>query len=434
MKRELLVTDRRKFLGFLSGTSLMFLPILRTLRADTPTDLPKRAFFLVQTNGGIVDTFSPTGSQQSFELSATLAPLEPYKSQLNVFDGLFVADGEHYGQSHLRQLHGALTGQQLQNLVDTAGYDFYPMGPSIDQAVGATLGTKVLSLGKNNGITYNLVSWLDAGTPAVPMSPVQAFDYVFGEVTSLDDVPSAQQAEYLERLRAEKKSVLDLLYREFDGLKPNLSAAERSKLELHMEGLRAIEMEIDGLALPACTLPTREQFETGSGIAEVTRAHLDLAFVAMQCGLSDVATVLPVGAGSWGSVFSFLGYPDDNHEMSHRTKAEHYDQQTGVQAWYIEQLAYFVAKLAAVPEGDGTMLDNTICMYTTEMGDGSPHNYVNLQTVLCGNVGGYFQTGQYLAMERSNTGVLSAIAEAFGHAAPFGDPSFAEGPFAEIVA
>ncbi len=435
MRPRLLVTDRRKFLGFLSGTSLMFLPALRALRAEGVQDLPKRLFILVQSNGGIVDAFSPSGSRLDFQLSNTLAPLEPYKDKCSFFDGLFVADGEMYGQIHLRQLHGVLTGQQLQNLEANEGLDFYPLGPSIDQVVAEKLEAKPLSLSaRNHSITYNLVSWKSGNNvPIVPLNPVQGFDYAFGDVSDLGQVPAAQQAEYLERLRAEKRSVLDALYGEFESIRPQLSAAERSKLELHMEGVREIERSLDDLTVPECTLPIRDDLDV-SGLNANTTANLDLIFHAMQCGLSNVATLLPVGAGDWGPVFSFLGAADSNHEMSHRTKPEHYDQQVAVQTWYMERFAYFINKLASTPEGNGTMLDNTICLYTTEMGDGDPHNVTDLQTVLCGNIDGYFKTGQYLTMNASNTGVLSAIADAFGIATPFGDPSFAVGPFSELRA
>ncbi len=434
MRRRLLVTDRRKFLGFLSGTSLMFLPALRALRAGGTEELPKRLFIMVQSNGGIVDAFSPTGSRFDFELSNTLAPLAPYKDRCSFFDGLFVVDGEAYGQIHLRQLYGVLTGRQLRDLEATGGPGIVT-GPSIDHVLSQALGTKLLPLNqRNHSHGYNIVSHRGEDDPIVPLNPVGGFDYVFGDVDDLDQVPAAQQAEYLERLRAEKRSVLDVLYGEFESIRPHLSAAERSKLELHMEGVREIERSLDDLTIPQCTLPNADDLDV-SGFDALTTANLDLTFHAMQCGLSNVVTLLPVGGGDWGPVFSFMGYNDSNHEMSHRTKPEHYDQQVQVQRWYIEKFAYFIEKLASTPEGNGTMLDNTLCLYTTEMGDGDPHNVVDLQTVLCGNIEGYFKTGQYLPMKKSNTGVLSAIADAFGlGATPFGDPSFAVGPFDELRA
>ena len=130
---------------------------------------------------------------------------------------------------------------------------------------------------------------------------------------------------------------------------------------------------------------------------------------------------------------SLVGGPADGHDLSHGSSRT---EQQKVYRWYAEQFAYLLGKLQAVPEGAGTMLDNTVVLWFSEFGNSSSHSLSNLMWFVMGNVGGFLKQGQVLKFPgRSVSDIHVTLGNAFGiQERTFGDPAFSTGPIAPLIA
>ncbi len=188
-----------------------------------------------------------------------------------------------------------------------------------------------------------------------------------------------------------------------------------------------------GIPLPACDTPTlggvgaydhTSNSDIGSDI--VAPQMIDLAVMSLACDLTRVATIqFSIGHGP---EFSWLGQNipgswDGWHAMIHeaRDTPEGRPAMVAAMRWYTEMFVYLLQQLASVPEGDGTMLDNTLVLWLSEFGDGDGHNSRNLPTVLAGNVCGNIATGQHLDhTDRTIGDLCTTILQAF----EYDDPTF----------
>jgi hypothetical protein len=434
--------DRRKFLGAL-GVGGAFLPLLDAdLAQGQAGGIPKRLLVVAWSNGYIMDAWRPSGGERDFKLGDILKPLEPFRDKLLVIDGL--------GQRiHYETDPGAAGWGKDQWY---GGHDGYPAvltavpcseyrenfqksgGTSLDQYVASELA-KHVSLPFQSLVVGPWSSGGYSGTvsyqgPSEGVTP--EFD-PFNLYRNLFEGRSLPMGEF-DKLRAQRLSVLDYLGGSLESFKTRMGTEERAKIDAHLSTVREIERQLSGNVTLDCQTPAAaERFDVRDDVQNYPRAlrlFSDLLLASFRCDLTRVASFMLTDAGGDNLVFSWLGdeftgpgdeYPiRQYHDITHNAgrSADHTRRKIRVEQWFHEEIAYIAQQLQATPEGNGTMLDNTLIVITNSMGEN--HDSKIQPFTLIGNLNGYFETGRYLSypvnggMGAAHNGLLVAIANAMG--------------------
>lgn len=364
----------------------------RAARA-APGDLPRLVTFFVP-NGLPLEMFTPAAAGADWESTPLLDPLAAHRSSLVVVSGVMGVGGP---DSHAAGICAFSTGQACTTL--GAG------GPSIEQVAAAhggddtplrSLTVAVQDSGQwsSNGYSsacFTNTAWSAAETPLPPeRDPALLFMRLFG-----DGTPDA--AIEAERRAAYRHSVIDNVKSDLARLQGKLGSADRARLEIHLEAVRALEMRID--ATIACTVPPppagnpSEIWE--SGYYRRAKLLMDLLAMALACGSTRYASfMLCDGAGN-GGPDTEQDIAGQHHEIAHAGDREAMRRFSEV---HMRQLAYFLDRLAASSEGDGSVLDHSLVMLGTELGDGTGHTANDLPFVLAGGASGAIETGRHIAV------------------------------------
>ncbi|MEZ4301874.1 MAG: DUF1552 domain-containing protein [Polyangiaceae bacterium] len=438
---------RRNFLRNVGGAALA-MPLLHSLGcSETST---REAEHLGQAklaeNGfpkRFVVVYTPNGNfefPKNLELAGTqYDALVPFVSKLLILNGLDMSvcdnpPGEPH-QSGMAFLTGRRlnTGNQVGGDGSLAGWG---SGVSLDheiaEVIGASTPRKALHLGvqsTNYGGTEvrTVISYKGSDQPNEnEISPWVLFDEVFA-MLGADPFGVA-------KLKDRRKSVLDLVGKQYEALAPKVGADDKKKLEQHLDAVRDLEKQLDnpGAVLGgSCQLP-----DMGAGPIDVKdpnnfpivgKLFMDMAAMALACDITRVVT-LQWSASTNNRPYPWLQYDDgtgpkpitdDEHVLGHQpdTDVHAWGKLNVIRHWYGEQFAYLLNKLASVPEGDGTMLDNTVVLFASEISRGNTHSHKDMPFLMAGSGGGYFKTGQYLSFDgdRPHNDLLVAIANAMGH-------------------
>jgi hypothetical protein len=412
------VLPRRTLLRGAAGIAigLPFLEAMLPRRAQAQSvAAPQRFGVFFSPNGLIEKDWIPTGGETDFKFGAELASLTPHRDDLVVIHGLnnetsYLQDGNPHdlSMSHM------LTAMRMKvNSLGRAGHviDGTAGGPSIDQALAKVIGndTKLrsLELGVQSTITdlEPMVIRMSYGGPGDPRTPLddpkQVFTRLFG------DTQASQAA--IVALHQQRRSVLDAVLSEFNAVNASLSYDDKQKLTRHADAIRDLERQLDVMTTGSCVVPKDppnvpttvfDCVRDGrpnkclSGFPEIGKAQMDLMVLAFACDITRVVTLQWSTAEST-MVHSQLGISNEHHLMSHDS-ANHAGELTKINTWYAEQFAYLIAELKKIPEGDGTLLDNTLLHWPNELSAGDVHNRRNLPYMLAGKAGGKLKTGRYL--------------------------------------
>jgi hypothetical protein len=383
--------------NFLRGAGLSaLLPYLPSLGCSTPetgaigrtsaaaTDGPKRFVVFYTPNGFVMDDWRPDGSDTALDLSRSpiLEPLAPHAADMICIDGLDLNSAEN--QNHPISSLALLTGSPVEGERTMSGI-------SIDQAIAEQIGgdtaLRSLELGVQTRGFHTICS--SGYNRPLPMAddPAEVFDRLFGDATADPDEA--------DLLRARRRSVLDGVGGELSARADRAGGDDRLRLEAHLDAVRDLENRLDSMrsASAGCTVPARPTVDprANDSYPEVGRAQMDLLAMSFACDLTRVATLQWSYAGSQ-TVFRWLGIDADHHEIAHANS----DQFTESQRWYAEQLAYLIERLKAIPEGDGTVFDNTCIVWVNELGMAGSHDTGNVPFTLAGSAGGALRTGRYL--------------------------------------
>ena len=424
---------RRTFLRGAGATLALplldsMVPAFAAVRRSAAKPVP-RLFTGYVPNGVIMDRWTPAAEGALTALPPTLEPLTPFRDQLLVVSGLadapaFPLPGEGTGD-HVRAAATFLTGVHPKK---TDGPDIRG-GTSMDQMAAGVLGRETvlasleLAIDPNELIgaceagwscAYaNTLSWRNPTTP-LPMEnqPRAVFERLFGDAD--DTTPEARRA----RLR-EDRSILDSLVREVADFQRVLGPGDRTKVTQYLEAIRDVERrirlaeaqshrELPELARPSGGIP--DTFE------EHARVMLDLQVLAFQADLTRVVTFMMSREVS-PRTYPELGIPDPHHGLSHhQNRPEQMAKLAKLNRHHVEQLAYFMEKLAATPDGDGTLLDQVLIQYGCGISDGNQHLHVNLPVLVAGGAAGAVSGGRHLrvAEETPLTNLQLAVLEKLG--------------------
>ncbi len=368
-----------------------------------------RVAFLFVPNGVNLEHWTPRKIGYDFDLPYILEPLAKVKNELLVLSGLTHDKGRSNGDGpgdHARSASVFLTGAQPRK---TSGSQIRS-GISVDQAAAKKIGsmTRFASLelgceaGRNAGncdsgysCAYSSnISWTSPTAPnAKEINPRLVFERLF----SGDN--RREVAESQGRRDLYKKSILDFVSEDARRLHARLGNADRGKLDEYLTGVREIERRIarteqqssDNL-LVGVKKPSGVPDEYGEHI----RLMCDMMVLAFRGNLTRVATFMFANAGSNRS-YRPIGVSDGHHDLSHHGRnPEKLNKIKQINRFHVAQLAYLLEKLKSTPEGDGTLLDNSMIVYGSAISDGNRHNNENLPVLLAGGGAGTITTGRHV--------------------------------------
>jgi hypothetical protein len=402
--------SRRTFLRGMGVT--MGLPLLDAmvpaLSAFARTDAHpvKRLGFIYIANGAAPGFWTPKGQGRNFEFSPSLAPLAPLREHVVIPSGLEHRMAEGYGDGngeHTRSTAAFLSGTHPKL---TEGADVRA-GITADQIAARELGQHTrlpsleLQLDPNylvgnceNGYscTYmNTISWRSATQPN-PMenNPRVVFERLFGEGGT-----TGQRAAQLRKNR----SILDAVTDQMTGLRQTLGPSDRARVGEYFESIREVErrIQVSEAADTESTLP--ELLERPIGIPESYDEHSKLMFdlwtLAFQADITRVVTKMMCREVN-GRTYPWIGVNGSHHNVSHHQldpgKLADYAK---INTYHVSLLAYFLERLRKTPDGDGSLLDNSIIVYGGGLGDGDRHDHINLPIVVAGG-GDRIQGGRHL--------------------------------------
>jgi hypothetical protein len=382
------------------------------------------------------------GAQRPAANATTLGPifeaLDPFRSQILVLNNLSMQSRDHGpgGDGHHRLPH-MLTGIEMAD-ESNAG------GASVDQKIAQAIGTGSTfgSLQFGVRIVYNDTNgrpiW-SAPKRVVPalQDPWDAYKRIFGGVMPMASTASAPAAPMVDL----KRSALDFALAESAALRTRLSAGDRERLDSYQESLRDIERRLTMTTVSApgsCTPPTLGTTIDKAAEAnypKIGKLQMDLIVAALQCNVTRVASL------QWGNSndqcsYSWLGVNALGHDLAHNNGNcdPSGSKKQQVFRWYAEQFAYLLGKLQSIPEGTGTMLDNTVVLWVSEFGESNQHSPDKLLWLLMGNANGYFRQGRVLnCAGRSVNDLHTSLGNAFGITdSTFGNPAYCSGPLADL--
>jgi hypothetical protein len=429
--------SRRALLGGISAAGVASLLPRGFARAQA-APLPR--LLIVHVPEGMWNG-APRPAVGGTNLGQILEALQPFQSKLLVLNNLTMksrdqgpgGDGHHRGVPHM------LTGIEMQD-ENLAG------GPSIDQKIAKAIGgsSKFESLQFAVRIVYGDTNgrpiWSAPGRVVSAMqSPFEAYTRLFGGV-----MPAAMSGSTPAKPVIDlRQSALDNAVAELATLRPKLSVSDRELMDSYQESLRDIEKRLQttvatpaGANCPPAGLGGTIDVKAEANYPKVGQLQMDLAVSAFQCGLTRVATL------QWGNsndqcTYSWLGVNTLGHDMAHNNNNcdPSGAKKLKTYRWYAEQFAYLLGKLDSVPEGGGTMLDNTVVLWASEFGDSNGHTPNNLMWLLMGNAGGHFRSGRVLNCGGKSTNDLhTSLANAFGLPdKTFGNPAYCAGPLTDLT-
>ncbi|MEM9072595.1 MAG: DUF1552 domain-containing protein [Myxococcota bacterium] len=281
-------------------------------------------------------------------------------------------------------------------------------GPSFDKLLAAHLAGSApfdaIDL-MVRGHNYGTVQYLGDRQPvSSERDPRTAFERIFAGVSPSDTGPDPE----LLRLRARRQSVLDGVLGAFNLLRGRVSTQDRRTLDAHADHLRAIERRIDaldGVLAPMCTTPDIADVSDREA-EQVGPLMMDIAIHAGRCNLSPVIAI-QIG----DIITSWLGTPygvDLAHSLGHAARevgptgpnagrrAAWEEEMRSNRRWRLSLFQRLLQGLADTPAGDGTLLDSSLCVYTSEFSNAAVHSSRDVPFVFAGSLGGTFRTGRFL--------------------------------------
>lgn len=330
-------------------------------------------------------------------------------------------------------------------------------GPSIDQLIaeqferdrGGPFPIKSLLLGHAGGADWFGSFSVDMNRTLLPVMnrTTAVFDKLFGAA-------NLGQAER-DAIRRRRKSVLDGALASYERLQQRASAADKIRLQRHIDAIRDVEKRID--ATVTCARPDRTRYAdltpgagAGNNLPAWSALMFDLITLAFSCDATRVATFAYRNCGGGSSYLPFLGWPDgaglsgaaadkayadgEHHEMSHRVGEARWDPElTKDCAWFNGSTALLAKKLKAVTEGTGTLFDGTMILQGSECATGA-HNENDTPFLMLGGAG-VIKTGRYLKYTKvpHNNLLLAALGAMGVDARAVGDPALCTGPLPGLL-
>lgn len=447
--------SRRSLVKSLAGLSLasgLPLPLFSNLpkvygQIGSENAPPKRLILFYSPNGTKKELWRPSHEPGVLrQMGPILNALTPFKDRITLFDGIDLkAALEGPGGPHQRGMASLFSGAVITE-GDFVGGDGrkagWGGGITVDQMIAQHIGntTPFRSLELGVRVVENMPRGrISYGGPNMPLPPENNPAQVYQRLFS-----GAQEPEILTQRRLRRRqSVLDLALDDFRKLESKLDARDRAKLQQHAQSLRELErrLAISGAQGGLCQSqepPLINEIMSENYFDVVARQQIDLLVSAFACDQTRVGS-LQCSTAVNACRFSFLepSVSNEGHSLSHSGDSNEsmQPQWERTLTWYAELFAYLLTKLDAIPEGEGTLLDNTLVLWGNEISRGNTHDLTDIPFVMAGGAGGSIRTGQYLRYPGiAHNKLLLSIIQAFGiEAESFGAAHLNDGILSEIL-
>jgi len=403
---------RRTFLRGAAGAAIG-LPLLESmipaLKAAVKPQL--RAAFIYTPHGVILDKWVPTETGSGYQITPILQPLEAFRDRFTVLSNLRENSGRQAGSGHASSsatwLNSAITK-------DTAGEDVRA-GTTIDQMIAKKIGqdTPIPSLelgiedvsnmigvcdGTSSCAYLNTMSWSTPTTPLpAEINPRVVFERMFGD-------GSSAQARF-QRLQ-DDRSLLDSVTRAASKLQREVSAADKTRVSDYLDNLREIERRIAQVekhnqqavnAVPNSPVGIPELYEDHVGLM------FDLQAVAFQADITRVSTFM-MSRELNSRTYPQIGVPDQHHSVSHHQYDKvQMEKHQKINTYHVKLFSRFMEKLQSTRDGEGSLLDQTMIMYGSGMGDGNVHSHDPISILVAGGASGQHKGGRHVKAPSEKT-------------------------------
>lgn len=449
-----------KSLGGLSAAgAILVRPFYaREARAQQGQVGPMRLLVIQTPDGRPPETWVPKGTEQDFTLGPALRPFDTLKPHLVALEGIDHRPGSN--EPHCAGFVAWMTGHA--GVMPKENYTAAQF-PSFDQILAkeSPLGKGVryesLQLAgdmtiASYDVSHRFMSWAGKDQPLPgEHRPPEIYKRLFQGLMPAGE--SADAARAAERVIAERRSVLDLLARDWQRMSIALPAAQRPAFDAHLTAIRSLEKDLEGIAggasLAACKPPmTVPEATNGAGFPAAYKANLEMLRLVFACDLSRVVTFMSSPSTShllhsrWLAGLSTsgpsgeIGPAGSHHSLSH---AGDVASLTRIGTWYSENIAELINALAATNDGAGSLLDGMLVVYGSELGYGRTHTASNVPFLLFGKAGGRLRTGRFLSYgssspRRTSNDLWVSVANMAGLPwKTFGDPQRCNGPLPGLV-
>jgi hypothetical protein len=388
------------------GTSLA-LPLLdamvpaMTALAATPANPVRRLGFVYMPMGSTIAQWTPPGEGKLTELSPTLQSLAPVKDDLTVLTNMEIRNA--YPGTHATSNAGFLSTAKAKWTEST---DYY-LGTTVDQIAAQQLGreTRLASLelamdilttvGQcDNGyacVYQNNLSWSSPTSPLpAEAHPRIAFERLFGE--------GGTAAERRAELK-KTASLLDWVSEDIARLQKKLGPGDRSKVSQYLDTIREVERRIQKAESETADnkLPDLDRpLGVPASYSDHAKLMFDLQVLALQ---GDVTRVITFQLAREASTRTYpeIGVPEAHHPLTHhRGNAAMMAKVAKINAFHVSLFSYFLQKLKATPDGNGTLLDHSVYLYGSGMGNPDVHDHVNLPILVAGGGAGKLKGGRHI--------------------------------------
>jgi hypothetical protein len=356
-------------------------------------------------NGTHADRWLTQADGETWKVTPSLEPLSDLRSDISVLRGLAQVNARALGDGpgdHARSAAAFLTGAHP---FKTSGSRIR-VGKSIDQVVADTYGSATrlpsIELGTEQGRSAgscdsgyacaysNSISWRSDTQPmSKEINPRQAFERLFGSA-------SREGNDSATRL-AMRTSILDAVRQSRTSLIKKLGADDRQKMEEYFSSIREVETRLEQAAEPVDLGDPNaiEPFSEFSDFGKQIQLMYDLMVLAFRTDTTRVATFMVANEGSNRS-FPMIDIKEGHHQLSHhQNKKDSFEKVAKIDRYYCEQFGYFIKRLKETPDGESTLLDNSLVVYGGAISDGNKHDHHDLPILLAGRGGGRISSGRF---------------------------------------
>jgi hypothetical protein len=378
-----------------------------TALAQTAANPKPRLGAIYVPHGATMAQWTPATTGKDFAFTPILKSLEPYRNQMNIISGLANTpvgpeEGEDSGgaQNHERAAAAFLTcahpikgdramvGQSFDQIYAEHHGQDTPL-PSVELAIepsNNTCGDAAFTCSYRSAIAWK------TPTLGLPMenNPQLVFERLFGD--------GSTDAERREK-RRQSASMLDSIREDVANLNMKLPAADRSRLSDYLDEVREIERRValidaklsdEALEIPDAPLGIPNGFENHINLM------FDLQVLAYKSDITRISTLMLAGEGS-NTRFPASGVSEGFHNSSHHSNEQkNKDLFALINTYHINVVKGFFDRLAATPDGDGTLLDHSLIIYGSSMSDANEHNFDPLPILLMGGANGLIEGGRHL--------------------------------------
>lgn len=400
---------RRTFLRGM-GTALA-LPLLdamvpaMTALADTAANPVRRLGFVFMPMGCDITRWTPPGGEKLEQLSPILSSLAPVKEHVNILSHMELKNA--YPGTHATSNSAFLSAARAKHTEST---DYY-LGTTVDQIAAKQIGreTQLPSLEMamdmmqtvgqcDNGyacVYQNNLSWSSPTTPLPSEAhPRLVFEMLFGEGGKKSDRQAALR---------KRASLLDFVKDDFARLERTLGPSDRAKVGLYLDSVREVERRIQKAEADVADNPLPD-LDRPVGVppayADHARLMFDLQLLALQGDVTRVIT-FQLARETSGRTYPEIGVPDPHHPLTHHgNDPEKIARMAKINQFHVSLFAEFLAKLKATKEGNGTLLDHSLYLYGSGMGNPNVHDHINLPIIVAGGAAGGMKGGRHIRFDK----------------------------------